>query len=121
MNAMLTTGEQQGLRRIEQELRDADRGFAWRLGVFQGMLRWARPGRQAYLLALAVLAVAVLCLAAAPRRLLVAFAERAVRVGSAALMALGDAAWPGWDSGPVPGHGASPPQDRPQSGGTDMP
>lgn len=121
MSTMLTTGEQQGLRRIEQELRDADRGFAWRLGVFQGMLRWARPGRQAYLLALAVLAVAVLCLAAAPRRLLLASTVGVVRMGSAALTALGDTAWPGWDSGPVPGHGASPPQDRRQSGGTDMP
>jgi hypothetical protein len=78
---MLTTGEQQQLCRIGQELRDADRGFAWRLGVRQGMLRWARPGRQAYLLALAVLAAALLCLVAAARRLLVAFAGGADGVG----------------------------------------
>ena len=41
MTIMLTTGEQQELRQIEQELRDTDRGFAWRLTLLQGMLRWA--------------------------------------------------------------------------------
>ena len=44
MTVMLTIGEQQELCQIEQELRDADRGFAWRLTLLQGMLRWAAPG-----------------------------------------------------------------------------
>jgi hypothetical protein len=64
---------------------------------------------------LAVPAAALLCLVAAARRLLVAFAE------GAALMALGDTAWPGWDPGAMSGHGASPPQDQLQSGVMDLP
>ena len=39
----------------------------------------------------------------------------------AALMALGDTAWPGREPGRTPGHGASPAQDRPRSDGTDLP
>ena len=38
MTIMLTLGEQQEVRQVEQELRDADRGFGWRLTMFQGML-----------------------------------------------------------------------------------
>jgi hypothetical protein len=41
---MLTTGEQRELRQIEEELRDTDRGFVWRLTLVQGVLRWAAPG-----------------------------------------------------------------------------
>ncbi len=121
MTIMLTIGEQQELRQVEQELRDADRGFAWRLTLLQGMLRWARPGRQAYLLVLAVLAAALLRLVAAAGRLLMAVAEGAMLMEPAALMALGGTAWPGWESGQAPGHGTSPAQDRPQSEGTDLP
>jgi len=96
---MLTAGEQQELHQIEEDLRDTDRGFAWRLTLLEGILGWAGPGRQAYLLVLAVLAVALLWLVAAAGRLLMAFAEGALRMGSATVMALGDAAWPGWQSG----------------------
>ncbi len=110
---MLTTSEQQELYQIGQGLRDTDRGFAWRLTLFQGMLCWAAPGRQAYLLALAVLAAAFLRLVAATGRLLMAFAEGA--------MVLGDTAWPGRDSGQAPGNSNSPAQDRPQSDDTDLP
>lgn len=56
---MLTTGEQQELCQVEQEPRDTDRGFAWRMGLLQGMLRWAGPGRHAYLPVPAVLAAAL--------------------------------------------------------------
>lgn len=68
-----------------------------------------------------MLAVALLWLVAAAGRLLMAFAEGALRMGSATVMALGDAAWPGWQSGQEPGHSGSPVRDRPQSDGTDMP
>ena len=121
LSIMLTTREQQELCQIEHELRDTDRGFAWRLAVLQGVLRWAGPGRQAYLLALAVLAAALLRVAAAAGRLLMACAKGAMLLEPTALMALGDTAWPGWDSGPGPGHNASPAQDRPQSDRTDQP
>ncbi len=121
MTIMLTTGEQQELRQVEQELRDTDRGFARRLTLLQGMLRWAGPGRQTYLLALAVLAAALLRLAAAAGRLLMAVAEGAMLMEPAALMALGGTAWPGREPGQTPGHSASPAQDRPQSDGTDLP
>jgi hypothetical protein len=43
---MLTTGEQQELFQIERGLRDTDRGFAWRLTLLPGLLRWAGPGRE---------------------------------------------------------------------------
>jgi len=121
MTIMLTVGEQQELRQVEQELRDADRGFGWRLTMLQGMLRWARPGRQAYLLVLAMLVAALLRLVAAAGRLLIAVAEGAMLMEPAALMALGDTAWPGWGSGRAPGHGTSTAQDRPRSEGTDLP
>ena len=62
---MLTTGEQRELRQIEEELRDTDRGFVWRLTLVQGVLRWAAPGRQGCLLILAALAAA---LGGSPRR-----------------------------------------------------
>ena len=106
MTTMLTTGEQQELCHIEQELRDADRGFAWRLAVLQGMLRWAGPGRRAHLPVLAVLAAALLRLAAAAGRLLMAFADGAMYMEPAAVIALGDAAWPGRDPGQAPSHSA---------------
>ena len=51
------------------------------------MLRWARPGRQAYLLVLAVLVAALLRLVAAAGRLLIAVAEGAMLMEPAALMA----------------------------------
>ncbi len=59
LSTMLTAGEQQELCQVEQELRDTDRGFAWRMGLLQGMLRWAGPGRHAYLPVPAVLAAAL--------------------------------------------------------------
>ena len=105
---MLTTSEQQELHQIEQGLKDTDRGLAWRLALLQGVLRWAAPGRQAYLLVLAVLAAALLRFVAATGRLLMACVE-----------ILGDTAWPGWDPGQMLGQDASPPRDRPEPDGTD--
>jgi hypothetical protein len=119
MTTMLTTREQQELCQIEQELKDTDRGFARRLTLLQGVLRWAGPGRQVYLLVLAALAAALLRFAAAAGQLLMAFGEGAVLMGPMALVALGDTAWLGWESGQAPGHGVGPVQDRPQSDGTD--
>ena len=118
---MLTIGEQQELHQIEEDLRKTDWGFARRLALLQGVLRWAGPGRQAYLLALAVLAAALLRLAAASGRLLMACAQGAMLMQPTVLMALGDTAWPGWESAPEPGHSASPAQDRPQSDSPDQP
>ena len=120
MTSMLTTGEQQELCQVEQDLRDADRGFARRLALLQGILRWAGPGRRVYLLALAVLAAALVRLAAAAGRLLMTFAEGAMFMEPAALMAFGDTAWPGREPGQAPGHSASPEQDRLQSDGADL-
>ena len=118
---VLTSGEQQELHQIEVDLRKTDRGFARRLALLQGVLRWAGPGRQAYLLALAVLAAARLRLAAAAGRLLMACAQGAMLMEPTVLMALGDTAWPGWESAPGPGRSASPAQDRPQSDSPDQP
>jgi hypothetical protein len=53
---MLTTAEQQELRQIEEGLRAHERGYARRMTLVQGLLRWAAPGRQRYLLALATVA-----------------------------------------------------------------
>jgi hypothetical protein len=117
---MLTTGEQQELCHIEKELRDADRGFAWRLTLLQGLLRRAGPGRRAYLLVLAALTSTLLRLFAAAGRLLMTFAEGAVLMDPAALAALGDAGWPGWEPGQASRHGASPAQDRPRPGETGL-
>lgn len=119
---MLTTSEQQELRQIEEGLQDTDRGFAWRLTLLQGVLHWAAPGRQAWLPVLAVLAAALLRLAVSARRLLMALGRGAALLEpSAAVMALGDTAWPGWKSGQGPGPGAGPVRYRPQSGDTDLP
>ena len=113
---MLTTGEQQELCQIEQQLRDTDRGFAWRLTLLPGVLRWAGPGRSAYLLTLAVLAAALLRLVAAAGRLLAAFARGAMPLEPTSLiMILGDTAWLDWESGQEPGHGAGPARGRPRS------
>ncbi|MGH3159179.1 MAG: hypothetical protein ACRDNF_21760 [Streptosporangiaceae bacterium] len=112
---MLTVGEQQGLHQIGEELRNTDRGFAWRLALLQGVLRWAGPGRQVYLLVLAVLTAALLRLAGAAGRLMMRFARAAMQTEETTLMILGDTAWLGWESRQVPGHGASAAQDRPQS------
>jgi hypothetical protein len=118
---MLTVSEQQELHQIQEELRDTDRGFTWRLALLQGVLRRAAPGWQAYLLVLAVLAAAALLrLAAATGRLLMACAEGAALMEPAALMALGDTAWPGSESRQAPGPPASPAEDRPQPDGTDL-
>lgn len=111
---MLTTGEQQELCQIEKDLRATDCGFAWRLALLQGLLRRAVPGRRAYLLVLGVLAAALLRLVAAAGRLLMVFAEGAVLMEPAALAALGDAGWPGWEPGQSSRHSASPVQDRPR-------
>jgi DUF3040 family protein len=118
---MLTTSEQRELCQIEEDLRAADRGFARRLAMLQGLLRWAAPGRRAYLPVLAVLAAALLRLAAATGRLLMARAEGAMLTEPAVLLALGDAAWPGWELGQERGPSASPAPGRPQSDGTDLP
>ena len=114
---MLTASEQQELRQIEEGLRDTDRGFAWRLTLLQDVLRWAAPGRRAYLPVLAVLAAALLRLAAAAGRLLMACVQGAALMEPAALMVLGDAGWPGWASGQAPGQGASLAEDQPRPDG----
>lgn len=112
---MLTVGEQQELCQIERDLSDADRGFAWRLTLLPGVLRWAGPGREVYLLALAALAAALLRLAAAARRLMMAFAQGAMLLDPTGLIVvLGDTAWLGWETGQAPGRGAS---TRPRPGG----
>ncbi len=115
----MLAGEQHKLHQIEQELRDTDRWYAWRLTLLQGLLRWAGPGRQAYLLTLTVLAAALLPLAAGTGRLLRVFAEGAILMEPMGLMVLGDTAWAGPESGQAPGHSASPARDWPQSDGTD--
>ena len=116
---MLTTSEQQELRRIQQVLRKADHGFAWRLTVLQGAQCLAAPVRQVYLLVVAVAAAGPRRLVTLAGRLLRAYVKGAVLMDPIALMALADAAWPGWGSGQVPGPSAGPVPDRPQSGGTD--
>lgn len=68
---MLTIGEQRVLCQIEKGLRADDREFAWRLASFHGVLRWAAPGRQGWLLAVAVMAAALLTFVAATGRLTV--------------------------------------------------
>jgi hypothetical protein len=116
---MLTTGEKQELCQIGQELRDADRGFAWRLTLLPGLLRWAGPGRQGYLLILAALAAGLLRLAAAAGRLLTHCARAALDAERTTAMILGDTAWLGWEPGRAPDHRASPLRDRPQARGRD--
>jgi hypothetical protein len=118
MTSMLTTGEQQELCQVEQDLRDADRGFAWRLALLQGMLRRAGPGRRVYLRVLAVLAAVLVRLVAAAGRLLRAFAEGVMFMEPAALMGFGDTAWPGRQ--PEQTHSASPAQDWLQADGVDL-
>ena len=114
LNSMLTAGEQQELCQIEKDLSDTDRGFAWRLALFQGLLRRAGPGGRAYLPALAVLTSTLLLLVAAAGWLLMTFAEGAALMGPVALTALGDTGWPGWEPGQAPPHSASPVRDRPR-------
>ena len=116
MTIMLTTGEQQELCQIGQELRATGRGFAWRLALLQDMLRWVSPARRAYLRVLAVLAAALLRLAAGTGRLLAALAEGAVLMGPTTLTALGGTALPGQDPGQAQVDGASLTQDQPQPG-----
>ena len=101
---MLTTGERQELRQIEDGLRGQDRGFARRLALLQGVLRWAAPGRQGYLLAVAAVAAVLLRVVTATGRLLIEagyWSELALE--PSALMASGDMAWPGWDRVTGPG------------------
>jgi hypothetical protein len=116
---MLTRGEQRELRLIGEELQNTDRGFARRLTLVQGVLRWAAPGRQGCLLILAALAAALAWLAAASERLLRQLARGAVLMEPTILVFLGGTAWPGWESEQPPGHSVSAAQDRPQSGGPD--
>lgn len=76
MIAVFSTDEQQELRKIEDGLRVQDRGFARRLALQQGVLRWAAPGRPGFLLGLASAVVAAVALLAfgtvVTRRLLAA-------------------------------------------------
>lgn len=118
---MLTAGEQRELCQIGQDLRDTDRGFAWRLTTLQRTLRWAGPGRRAYLPVLAVLAAALLRLVATAGRLLAAYAEGAVLIEPMTLIVLGDTARPGRQPGPEPDPSASPVRGRPQFDGPDPP
>lgn len=111
---MLADSEQRELLQLGQYLRDADRGFARRLAIFQGVLRWAAPGRQRYLLAVVVLASAVLRLAAAAGRLLTACADAIAVAESVTVMALGDMAWLDADPAQAPGHGSHPARGRPR-------
>jgi len=103
MTAMLTAAEQQELHEIEQELRDTDCGFAWRLAAFECALRWSAPGRRVCPLAMAVLAAALAWLAAAAGRLLLSFAEGGMFAGPAALVIPCEPARPGREPGQAPG------------------
>ena len=103
---MLTTAEQQELRQIEQGLGAHERGYARRLTLVQGLLRWAAPGRQRYLLALATVAgglqgflmAVLLWFVAAGRWLLDEIARGGVALEPSAFMALGEMPWTLWDS-----------------------
>jgi hypothetical protein len=94
---VLTAGEQRELSEIEEGLRD--RAFASRLTALQGVLRWAAPGRQRYLLVLAAVAAALLRFVAATGRLLIAAGWGALALEPSALTVLGDVAWPGLSGG----------------------
>ena len=87
---MLTTGEQQELRQIEDALREQDRGFARRLTVLQRALRWAAPGRRGYLLAVVAVAAALLRVVTAAGRLLIeaGYCWSALALDSSVLMKL---------------------------------
>ena len=119
---MLTAGEQRELCQIGQDLRDTDRGFAWRLTTLQRIAGgWAAPGRRAYLPVLGVLAAALLRLVATAGRLLAAaYAEGAVLIEPMTLIVLGDTARPGRQPGPEPDPSASPVRGRPQFDGPDL-
>ncbi|MGH3406346.1 MAG: hypothetical protein ACRDRJ_28180 [Streptosporangiaceae bacterium] len=110
---MLTDSEQRELFQLGQYLRDADHGFARRLAILQGVLRWAAPGRQRYLLAAVALASALLRPAAAAARLLTACVEAVVVTESVTVMVLGDMAWLDWEPGKAPSHGSFPARGRP--------
>ena len=116
---MLTTGEQRELRYIEEELRDTDRGFVWRLTLVQSVLRRAAPGRQGCLLILAALAAVLVRLAVTARRLLKELAQAAVLMEPTTLMILGGTGGPDWEPEKPRGHSVSQAQDRPQSDGTE--
>lgn len=118
---MLTDSEQRELFQLGQYLRDADHGFARRLAILQGVLRWAAPGRQRYLLAAVALASALLRPAAAAARLLTACVEAVVVTESVTVMVLGDMAWLDWEPGKAPGHGSFPARGRPWPRGTGRP
>lgn len=98
---MLTTAEQQELRQIEEGLRAHEYGYARRLTLVQGLLRWAAPGRQGYLLVLATVAGALqgfliavlLWFVTAGRWLLDEIARGAVALEPSALWALGEMPW----------------------------
>jgi hypothetical protein len=87
---MLTTGEQQELRQIEDALREQDRRFGRRLTLLQGLLRWAAPGRQVYLLAAAAVAAVLLRALTTTGRLLIeaGYCWSALGLDSTALMEL---------------------------------
>jgi hypothetical protein len=104
---VFSTDEQQELRKIEDGLRAQDRGFGRRLTLQQGVLRWAAPGRQGFLLALAVVAaVALLAFGTVVTRRLLAAAGAALMPGLPALMVIGAKARPGWNAAQPRRHGA---------------
>jgi hypothetical protein len=106
---VFSTDEQQELRKIEDGLRAQDRGFGRRLTLQQGVLRWAAPGRQGFLLALAlavVAAVALLAFGTVVTRRLLAAAGAALMPGLPALMVIGAKARPGWNAAQPRRHGA---------------
>lgn len=106
---MFPTDQQQELRQIEEGLRAEDRGFGRRLTLQQSVLRWAAPGRQGFLLVLAmaiVVAVALLAFGTAVPRRLLAAARAALMPDLPALMVIGAKARPGWNTAQPRGHGA---------------
>ncbi len=108
LGAVLAASELRELRGIEEGLTAHDRMCGWRLTLLQDLLRWAAPGRQGLLCALAGVALAALDFVAAAGRVLLAVAWSALVLDPLALMAFGDTGWPGWDSGQAPGQGAAP-------------
>jgi hypothetical protein len=90
------------LHQIEKGLRADGRQFARRLAARQTGVRWAAPGRQDFLLALAAAAVLVAALAACVAvvvRSLASAVRASLSPGPSALMIIGAKGRPGWDPG----------------------
>jgi hypothetical protein len=108
---MSPASEQRELSQIADGLRAGDRRFARRMAVREGVLSWAAPGRQDFLLLLALAGIMVLALLGCAQVLTrwVAVAARAAFFPDPGdLLIVGARARPGWNAGQHhPGPGAS--------------